>query len=185
MDKKEKILQAALKLFITVGFDGTSTSKIVTQAEVSNGTLFHYFKTKEELINELFLKGKSDYREYLLNNMKSWENTKSRIFQFWSACLEWISNNPESIAFYDMFSSSPYIDKLTIEQASRGFDFFDQIIIEGIANESLIEAPVELISGYISASINSFKHYRQNNPDQADEYQELAFKMLWRSIANF
>ena len=149
MDKKEKILQAALKLFITVGFDGTSTSKIAAQADVSNGTLFHYFKTKEELINKLFLKAKNDYREYILNNMKSSKNTKGKIFEFWSACLEWIFNNPESIAFYDMFSSSPYIDKLTIEEASRGFDLVDQMIMEGIENESLTDAPVELISGYI------------------------------------
>jgi AcrR family transcriptional regulator len=185
MDKKEKILQAALKLFITVGFDGTSTSKILVQADVSNGTLFHYFKTKEELINELFLKVKSDYREYLLNNVKSSENTKGRILQFWSVSLEYINNNPECIAFYDMFSSSPYIDKLTIEEASRGFDFFNQMILEGIANESLIDAPVELIGGYINASINSYKYFKQNNPDQADVYKNMAFKMLWRSIANF
>lgn len=185
MDKKEKILQAALQLFITIGFDGTSTSKILAEADVSNGTLFHYFKTKEELINKLFLKVKSDYREYILSNMKSSENTKGKIFEFWSTCLEYIFNNPESIAFYDMFSSSPYIDKLTIEEASRGFDFFDPMIIEGIANKSLTDAPVELISGYIYASINSFRYYTQNNPDQGDEYKELAFKMLWRSIANF
>lgn len=185
MDKKEKILQTALKLFITVGFDGTSTSKIVDQADVSNGTLFHYFKTKEELINKLFLKVKNDYREYIMNNMKSSKSTNGKIFQFWSTCIEWISNNPESIAFYDMFSNSPYIDKLTIEEASRGFDFVDKMIIEGIENESLTDAPVELISGYIYASINSFKYYMQNSPDQADEYKDLAFKMLWRSIANF
>ena len=54
MDKREQILLAALKLFTEFGFHGTPTSKIAVEAGVSNGTLFHYFKTKEALILALY-----------------------------------------------------------------------------------------------------------------------------------
>lgn len=43
------ILRTAIKLFARHGFDRTSTAAIADEAGVSQGILFHYFKTKENL----------------------------------------------------------------------------------------------------------------------------------------
>ena len=50
-EKEQKILDTSLKLFVERGFHGTSTAEIAKTAGVATGTLFHYFKTKEELID--------------------------------------------------------------------------------------------------------------------------------------
>ncbi len=57
-EKKQSILDASLRLFVENGFHGTSTAEIAKTAGVATGTLFHYFKTKEELINSLYLHAK-------------------------------------------------------------------------------------------------------------------------------
>jgi AcrR family transcriptional regulator len=54
-DKRQAILDTALLLFTERGFHGTPTSLIAKEAGVATGTLFHYFKTKEELIETLYL----------------------------------------------------------------------------------------------------------------------------------
>ena len=64
-EKKQSILDASLKLFVENGFHGTSTAEIAKTAGVATGTLFHYFKTKEELINSLYLHTK----ESMLNEI--------------------------------------------------------------------------------------------------------------------
>ena len=61
LDKPEKILSTALKLFVAYGFHGTPTSKIASEAGVSNGTLFHYFKTKDELVVASSTGGRTAY----------------------------------------------------------------------------------------------------------------------------
>ena len=66
MEKKQNILDASLKLFVERGFHGTSTAEIAKKAGVATGTLFHYFKTKEELINSLYFHSK----ESMLNEIK-------------------------------------------------------------------------------------------------------------------
>jgi AcrR family transcriptional regulator len=43
------ILKTATRLFARQGFDRTSTATIADEAGVSQGILFHYFKTKENL----------------------------------------------------------------------------------------------------------------------------------------
>jgi AcrR family transcriptional regulator len=48
---REKILQAARDEFFTAGYKQASTRKIIQRAKISNGNLYNYFKTKEELFS--------------------------------------------------------------------------------------------------------------------------------------
>ena len=48
--READILQAATKLFAADGFHATSTRKIAAAAGVSEGTVFHYFSTKNALL---------------------------------------------------------------------------------------------------------------------------------------
>ncbi len=51
--RKSQIIQAALGLFLEHGYYGTKTSQISRRAGISEGLLFHYFPTKEILLEEL------------------------------------------------------------------------------------------------------------------------------------
>ncbi|MDP4093148.1 MAG: helix-turn-helix domain-containing protein [Bacillota bacterium] len=53
-EKKERILNAAMKEFAQKGFDNASTNEMVKEANISKGLLFHYFGSKKELFMFLF-----------------------------------------------------------------------------------------------------------------------------------
>jgi AcrR family transcriptional regulator len=44
---RERIVSAAGKLFVTEGWDGTTTRDLATAAGIATGTLFNYFQSKE------------------------------------------------------------------------------------------------------------------------------------------
>ncbi|MGD1317767.1 TetR/AcrR family transcriptional regulator [Chryseobacterium sp. 2R14A] len=46
MDKKEILLQTALKLFVSQGFNDTPTSRIAKEAGIATGTLFYFFQPR-------------------------------------------------------------------------------------------------------------------------------------------
>jgi AcrR family transcriptional regulator len=50
MSRKETILEAATALFARKGFSATPTSAIAREAGVAEGLVFHYFKTKKEIL---------------------------------------------------------------------------------------------------------------------------------------
>lgn len=50
MDKREKIFEKALELFIAEGYDHTPLSKIANSMNFTKGGLHHYFKSKEDLL---------------------------------------------------------------------------------------------------------------------------------------
>jgi len=46
---RNRIVKAALNLFQTKGFDGTTTRAIARKAGIAEGTVFNYFRTKEDI----------------------------------------------------------------------------------------------------------------------------------------
>lgn len=52
-ERREQILSAALKVFGARGFAATKISDIVAKGGMSHGLVYHYFKSKEEIFNEL------------------------------------------------------------------------------------------------------------------------------------
>ncbi|HDS02169.1 MAG TPA: TetR/AcrR family transcriptional regulator [Firmicutes bacterium] len=60
-DTRKEILQSALELFSSKGFDGTALSEIATGAGVTKSLVYHYFKKKDELLKEII----AHFFEYL------------------------------------------------------------------------------------------------------------------------
>ena len=59
-ETKERILAAALKLFKEKGLERTTTKEISRRSGIAEGTLFNYFKTKEDLALYFFQKETAD-----------------------------------------------------------------------------------------------------------------------------
>jgi len=49
-DTRERIIEAAIKTISQNGYSQTTTTLIAKKAKVSQGIIFHYFKTKKELL---------------------------------------------------------------------------------------------------------------------------------------
>lgn len=60
-DAKERILQAAIQLFVSKGYAATSVSEIVQAAGVTKPMLYYYYKNKEGLFMELVTSGLRDF----------------------------------------------------------------------------------------------------------------------------
>jgi len=56
-DKKQRIIDAAMKLISEKGYHGATTASIAKEAGVSQGIIFHYFKNKEKLFLALLKEG--------------------------------------------------------------------------------------------------------------------------------
>ena len=54
VDKRRQILDAAVRVFAREGFHTTRVSDIADEAGVAYGLVYHYFSSKDEVLNELF-----------------------------------------------------------------------------------------------------------------------------------
>jgi TetR/AcrR family fatty acid metabolism transcriptional regulator len=53
-DKRVRILEGALKVFARKGFYNTRVAEVAKEAKVADGTIYNYFKNKDDLLISLF-----------------------------------------------------------------------------------------------------------------------------------
>lgn len=66
-EKRERILEGALKAFAKKGFYNTKVSEIASEAGVADGTIYLYFKNKDDLLISLF----EDRMEFLIDRLQT------------------------------------------------------------------------------------------------------------------
>jgi len=52
--KRDMILLAAMRLFAKKGIDGTKMEEVAKEAKIAKGTIYEYFKSRDELLNLAF-----------------------------------------------------------------------------------------------------------------------------------
>lgn len=70
MSYRTEILSAATKLFAERGFKDTSISDLSKLSGAAEGTIFHHFKTKEDILAQLLLKVKKDILREVSGNIE-------------------------------------------------------------------------------------------------------------------
>jgi AcrR family transcriptional regulator len=54
IDRRQQILEAALEVFAEAGFEGATTKDIASRADVTQGLIYFYFPSKDDLFIEAF-----------------------------------------------------------------------------------------------------------------------------------
>jgi AcrR family transcriptional regulator len=105
--RRQDILMAGLELFIHKGFSATKISDIAAKVNMSVGLLFHYFKSKEHLYEELILLGMSGPKSIMQNDMNDplsfFETTARQI-------LGYASSDPLTAKMFVLMKQVQYND---------------------------------------------------------------------------
>jgi len=107
-DKRTAILDATLRLISKNGFHGTAMSKVATAAGVSAGIIYHYFDSKDDLMDELYRHIKRNFGQMINNNFDPAQPLKVQIRQILGLMMRYYIHRPEESAFIEQYTRSPY-----------------------------------------------------------------------------
>src|ERR1700732_5584103 len=92
-DKRNAILSAATEVFAERGL-GAATSAISSTAGVAEGTLFTHFKTKDDLVNELYRCIKLELADAMMSGFPRKKSVRHRLQHIWDCFVKWGVANP-------------------------------------------------------------------------------------------
>ena len=93
-DKRERILAAAERVFARRGFFASRVSEIAKDAGVADGTIYLYFKSKDDLLISLFENRMKQVNEALRAAIASEKSTLGRLRAFITTYLQLIHDEP-------------------------------------------------------------------------------------------
>lgn len=182
MDKKEAIINAALNLFVDNGFHGTATSKIAFEAGVANGTLFQYFKTKDELVIALYIHIKEELAAFVSKSTAENADIKETIKSQVLSTLYWALDNSTKFRFIQQFHTSPYVGQVAQETLHKQVEPHLTLINKGIKLGVLKPLPVDLVYSLVSNQVFGLYQFvtsRKLSKAKQKETIETTFEMLW------
>ena len=109
LSTKDKIYQSALDLFARQGIQSTSTAQISKKAGVASGTLFVHFKSKQELIDTIYISIKKNAFSDLNNNMPDDSSVELQIKNGSRKIIEYFLNNYNEFIFLGLVDNDPMV----------------------------------------------------------------------------
>ncbi len=132
-DKHQRIINAALKVFAKKGFYNSRVSEIAKEAEVADGTIYLYFKNKDDILISVF---ETEMKKMIINMKKELSTChdpveKIRIFAFQH--LNMITENQEwaEVAQVELRQSSKFMREYVKDHYTDYINIFAYIIREG------------------------------------------------------
>jgi AcrR family transcriptional regulator len=183
-DKRENFLNAALRLFLANGVQNTSTAAIAREAGTATGTLFLYFPTKQDLINELALKMGREHSEYMQTLLDPSLSVRDTFFTIWNGSIRWFLENMDLYEYNQQVRDSGLVDEAVVQESLKFFGYFYEAIQRGLSEGVLKPYPVDLIGGFlyqdIVATMNLVR--AQSRPAKREEIIQLGFNIFWDGI---
>jgi len=183
ISKKELIFSTMLKLIAERGIHNTPMSLIAKESGVATGTIYHYYKSKNEILNDLYLEKKKVFGLVIAESLKIGETKKEKFISLWSSIYEYYTSNPLTFLFIEQVIRSPIIDPETKEKAAiyyqEGFDF----ILDGIKEGNFINMDATVMMPMIHGNIISMTQMALENIEKVNEEMiQQAIILSWRAI---
>ncbi|HNQ59042.1 MAG TPA: helix-turn-helix domain-containing protein [Bacteroidales bacterium] len=155
---REEILEAARKVFIENGYDGARMQEIADEAGVNKALIHYYFRSKEELFQEVFLEAFIKVVPSVMVILNSDEPLFKKIEQFVSKYLDTLNENPLIPGFilHELAHGRQHIDALIRGTGLNPQFFINQIYREIDAGKIKNCDPTQLIINILSLCIFPF-----------------------------
>jgi TetR/AcrR family transcriptional regulator, repressor of fatR-cypB operon len=109
-DKREAILEAALALFVERGFHGTAVPLVAERAGVGAGTIYRYFASKEQLVNELYRHWKQALASEAIAVIDPAAPPREQFHRMWRRLFDFARRHPMAYAFLELHHHGSYLD---------------------------------------------------------------------------
>jgi AcrR family transcriptional regulator len=182
-NKRNAILDAATRLFAERGLAAAPTSEISRRADIAEGTLFTYFRTKDDLINSLYREIKLELADAMMSDFPRKKNVRTRLRHVWDRYVNWGIANPKQRKVLAQLQVSEVLTKESRDAGSAPFVEFQTMIRDAIDGRVFRnDLPVELISKSLAVLVEATIDLTASNPSKANKYRDSGFQVFWAGI---
>lgn len=183
-----RLLAAATRLFADQGYDRTSVQEIVEAAGVTKGALYHYFGSKEDLLQEVYARLLRLQQERLDMYAGSQEPVEERLRAAAADVVVTTIENLDdaSIFFRSMHQLSPEKNKQVRAERRRYHERFRALVEEGQrAGVFTRDIPADLVVDYHFGSVHHLSTwYRPDGPLTPQQVATHLADLLLRALTD-
>lgn len=181
IDKRNAILEAATRVIVTQGLSAP-TATIAKEAGISNGSLFTYFETKDDLFNQLYIELKAGMTA-ALDGFPPKAALRKQASHLWDNWMNWATTHPEKRRALALLGVSDQIKPETraavFKMMANAGELFERIRLGG----SLRDAPASFAGALVTSLAETTMDLMIKDPANASTHSTFGFQTFWRAFS--
>ena len=134
-DKPQQIIDAAVRVFARNGFYNSRVSDIAREAGIASGTIYLYFKTKDEILVTLFREKMAAFVSELRAEIARERDPEAKIRRLVRLHFEVLEASPDmaEVVQVELRQGQKFFRGASAHEVSAYFDLIGSILHEGVA----------------------------------------------------
>jgi len=134
-DKPQQIIDAAIRVFARAGYYNSRVSDIAREAGIASGTIYLYFKTKDEILVTLFREKMAHWVANVRKRVASEPDAVAKIRRIVQLHFETLEENPAlaEVVQVELRQGHKFFRGASAHEVSAYFDLIGSVLEEGVA----------------------------------------------------
>jgi TetR/AcrR family fatty acid metabolism transcriptional regulator len=145
--KPQQIIDAAIRVFARTGFYNSRVSDIAREAGIASGTIYLYFKTKDEILVTLFREKMAEWVAQVRRQIASEPDAVAKIRRLVALHFSVLETDPDlaEVVQVELRQGHKFFRGASAHEISAYFELIGSILHEGIASGQFRkELPVKM-----------------------------------------
>ncbi len=134
-DKHEQIIDAAIRVFARAGYYNSRVSDIAREAGIASGTIYLYFKTKDEILVTLFREKMTEWVAHVRREIAGVTDPVAKIRRLVELHFTVLEANPAlaEVVQVELRQGHKFFRGASAHEVSAYFDLIGSVLDEGVA----------------------------------------------------
>ena len=134
-DKHQQIIDAAVRVFARAGYYNSRVSDIAREAGIASGTIYLYFKTKDEILVTLFREKMAEWVAHVRREITGVTDPLARIRRLVALHFAVLEANPAlaEVVQVELRQGHKFFRGASAHEVSAYFDLIASVLDEGVA----------------------------------------------------
>jgi TetR/AcrR family fatty acid metabolism transcriptional regulator len=135
-DKPQQIIDAAVRVFARNGFYNSRVSDIAREAGIASGTIYLYFKTKDEILVTLFREKMAAFVAELRREIARERDPEAKIRRLVRMHFEVLEANPDmaEVVQVELRQGQKFFRGASAHEISAYFELIGSVLHDGVAS---------------------------------------------------
>ena len=138
-DKHQQIIDAAIRVFARTGFYSSRVSDIAREAGIASGTIYLYFKTKDEILVTLFREKMAEWVAHVRKEIAGISDPVAKIRKLVTLHFTVLESHPAlaEVVQVEQRQGHKFFRGASAHEVSAYFDLIGSVLDEGVASGQL------------------------------------------------
>lgn len=141
LEVKERIIESATKYFSKYGFHKTTMDEIAKNIHKAKGVLYYYFRSKEELFNEVLKKELGTLKEALLEIVQSNNNALTKLTDYIFTRFKLLN---KAVNYHETLKADFFEKYHFVKDVREDFEKFEQVQLTAIIEKGKEEGYLDV-----------------------------------------